>query len=32
MKDCMFHCPPDNLDVGDHWEFKCKGNPEVNSR
>ena len=29
VKHCMFHCPPDDLELGDHWDLKCKGNPEV---
>ena len=29
MKDCMFHCPDDNYDVGNHWDLVCKGNPEA---
>jgi len=28
VNHCMFGCPPDDLGIGDHWDKKCKGNPE----
>lgn len=28
VENCMFKCPPDNLELIEHWEQKCKGNPE----
>jgi len=30
MKRCMFGCPPDDLELPEHWETKCNGNPDVN--
>ena len=29
MNKCMFGCPPDNYDTGDHWDLVCQGNPDV---
>lgn len=29
MKNCMFNCVSDDLELPDHWESKCRGNPEV---
>lgn len=29
MNHCMFGCVPDNLELPDHWEKKCKGNPTI---
>lgn len=29
MESCMFHCSPDDLDLPDHFDLVCLGNPEA---
>ena len=29
MKECIFKCTKDKLDVGKHWDLICLGNPEA---
>lgn len=28
-KNCMFHCIDDELELGEHFDTVCRGNPEV---
>ena len=29
MKNCMFGCPDDDLSLGEHFDYRCKGNPDI---